>query len=42
MPHATADVSVTEPDAEQDVQAAVTLVDAVDHYLRVSEFLCDD
>ncbi len=33
------DVSVTGTDAEQDVQEAVTLVDAVGHYLRASGYL---
>ena len=36
------DVSVTGPDAEQDVQAAVTLVDAVARHLRVSTFQSGD
>ena len=33
------DISVTAADAEQDVRAAVALVDAVDCHLRASEFL---
>ena len=33
------DVSVTGPDAMQDVPVAVTLVDAIGLYLRASEFL---
>jgi uncharacterized protein (UPF0332 family) len=36
------DVSVTEPDAKQDIQVAVTLVDAVHHYLRASAFRSAD
>lgn len=33
------DVSVTAPDAEQDVQVAVALVDAIDQFRRAGSFL---